>query len=41
MADLLLQEDRILEAQRVLDLLKVQELNDLFSDNVRSAEAEQ
>lgn len=37
LADLLLQQDRILEAQRVLDLLKVQELNDLF-DNVRAAE---
>lgn len=28
LADLLLQQDRVLEAQRVLDLLKVQELND-------------
>ena len=28
LADLLLQQDRILEAQQVLDLLKVQELDD-------------
>lgn len=34
LADLLLQEDRVLEAQRVLDLLKVQELDD-YLDNVR------
>ena len=35
LADILLQQDRILEAQRVLDLLKVQELDDYF-ENVRS-----
>lgn len=35
LADLLLQQDRILEAQRVLDLLKVQEL-DTFLRGVRS-----
>ncbi len=34
LADLLLKQDRILEAQRVLDLLKVQELDD-FLRNVR------
>ncbi|HEY9600014.1 MAG TPA: CHAT domain-containing protein, partial [Allocoleopsis sp.] len=34
LADLLLKQDRVLEAQRVLDLLKVQELNDYLS-NVR------
>ncbi|MBD2128996.1 tetratricopeptide repeat protein [Microcoleus sp. ZQ-A2] len=34
LADLLLKQDRILEAQRVLDLLKVQELDDYLS-NVR------
>ncbi|MEQ8542035.1 MAG: tetratricopeptide repeat protein [Coleofasciculus sp. D1-CHI-01] len=34
LADLLLQQNRILEAQRVLDLLKVQELDDYFN-NVR------
>ncbi|MEM9505413.1 MAG: CHAT domain-containing protein, partial [Cyanobacteria bacterium P01_E01_bin.43] len=34
LADLLLQEDRVLEAQRVLDLLKVQELNE-YLNNVR------
>ncbi|MBE9042501.1 tetratricopeptide repeat protein, partial [Oscillatoriales cyanobacterium LEGE 11467] len=34
LADLLLQNDRILEAQRVLDLLKVQELDD-YLRNVR------
>lgn len=37
LADVLLAEDRILEAQRVLDLLKVQELDDYFS-NVRGTE---
>ncbi|AFZ59825.1 CHAT domain-containing protein [Anabaena cylindrica FACHB-243] len=36
LADLLLRENRILEAQRVLDLLKVQELADYLS-NVRSS----
>ncbi len=34
LANLLLKQDRVLEAQRVLDLLKVQELNDYLS-NVR------
>jgi tetratricopeptide (TPR) repeat protein len=34
LADLLLKQDRVLEAQRVLDLLKVQELEDYLS-NVR------
>ncbi|MGC1199059.1 MAG: tetratricopeptide repeat protein [Geitlerinemataceae cyanobacterium] len=34
LADLFLQSDRLLEAQRVLDLLKVQELDDYFG-NVR------
>ncbi|NET48443.1 MAG: CHAT domain-containing protein [Merismopedia sp. SIO2A8] len=32
LADLLLQEDRVLEAQHVLDLLKVQELDDYLHD---------
>jgi CHAT domain-containing protein/uncharacterized protein HemY len=36
LADLLLQQNRILEAQRVLDLLKVQELDDYFKDIQRS-----
>ena len=36
LADLLLQQDRILEAQRVLDLLKVQEL-DNYLEGVRSS----
>ena len=41
LADLLLQQDRILEAQRVLDLLKVQELDNYLrgvrsSDNARA-----
>jgi CHAT domain-containing protein/Tfp pilus assembly protein PilF len=34
LADLLLKQDRVLEAQRILDLLKVQELDDYLS-NVR------
>ncbi|BBD57070.1 tetratricopeptide TPR_3 (plasmid) [Planktothrix agardhii NIES-204] len=34
LADLLLQEDRVLEAQQVLDLLKIQELDD-YLHNVR------
>jgi CHAT domain-containing protein/tetratricopeptide (TPR) repeat protein len=34
LADLLLQQDRVLEAQQVLDLLKVQELDD-YLNNVR------
>ncbi|NES86727.1 MAG: CHAT domain-containing protein [Moorea sp. SIO2B7] len=37
LADLLIQQDRILEAQRVLDLLKIQELED-FIENVRGNE---
>ncbi|NJR75423.1 MAG: tetratricopeptide repeat protein [Scytonema sp. CRU_2_7] len=32
LADLLLQQDRVLEAQQVLDLLKIQELNDYLRD---------
>ena len=36
LADLLLKQDRVLEAQRVLDLLKVQELEDYLS-NVRGS----
>ncbi|HEY9833914.1 MAG TPA: tetratricopeptide repeat protein [Stenomitos sp.] len=36
LADLLLKQDRILEAQRVLDLLKVQELED-YLNNVRGS----
>ena len=39
LADLLLQEDRVLEAQRVLELLKVQELDDYLRDVERSSEA--
>jgi CHAT domain-containing protein/tetratricopeptide (TPR) repeat protein len=38
LADLLLQENRVLEAQRVLDLLKVQELED-YLRNVRGTTA--
>jgi CHAT domain-containing protein/Tfp pilus assembly protein PilF len=38
LADLLLQQDRMLEAQQVLDLLKVQELEDYLQD-VRGNEA--
>ncbi|MEP0855558.1 tetratricopeptide repeat protein [Trichocoleus sp. DQ-U1] len=37
LADLLLKQDRILEAQRVLDLLKVQELED-YLNNVRGSD---
>ncbi|MGG6242687.1 tetratricopeptide repeat protein [Nodosilinea sp. AN01ver1] len=37
LADLLLQQNRVLEAQRVLDLLKVQELDD-YLHNVRGTE---
>ncbi|MCA1993772.1 MAG: tetratricopeptide repeat protein, partial [Coleofasciculus sp. S288] len=37
LADLLLQQNRVLEAQRVLDLLKVQELED-YLQNVRGSE---
>jgi tetratricopeptide (TPR) repeat protein len=40
LADLLLQENRILEAQQVLDLLKIQELNDYFQDIQRSPRTE-
>ena len=40
LADLLLQQDRLIEAQRVLDLLKVQELDD-YLENVRSSENSQ
>ncbi|MEA5464586.1 CHAT domain-containing protein [Leptothoe sp. PORK10 BA2] len=36
LADLLLQEDRVLEAQAILDLLRTQELEDYFQD-VRSS----
>ncbi|MEL6468644.1 MAG: tetratricopeptide repeat protein [Cyanobacteria bacterium J06623_4] len=39
LADLLLQENRVLEAQQVLDLLRAQELEDYFQ-NVRSGETE-
>jgi len=38
LADLLLKDDRIIEAQRVIDLLKVQELED-YLQNVRGNEA--
>ena len=37
LADLLLKQDRILEAQRILDLLKVQELED-YLNNVRGSD---
>jgi CHAT domain-containing protein len=41
LADLLLQQNRILESQRVLDLIKVQELDDLFDNaQVRSSDSE-
>ena len=40
LANLLLQQNRILEAQRVLDLLKVQELDEYFQDVQRSAQTE-
>ncbi|NJL85591.1 MAG: CHAT domain-containing protein [Leptolyngbyaceae cyanobacterium SM1_1_3] len=40
LADLLLQEDRIVEAQRVLDLLKVQELDDYIRGVERTSETE-
>ncbi|MBD2093475.1 CHAT domain-containing protein [Microcoleus sp. FACHB-1515] len=40
LADLLLQQDRILEAQRILDLLKVQELEDYLQDMQRSGRTE-
>ncbi|MCG8365027.1 MAG: tetratricopeptide repeat protein [Pseudanabaenales cyanobacterium] len=38
LADLLLQQDRVLEAQRVLDLLKVQELDDYLRGVRRNAQ---
>ncbi len=38
LADLLLQQDRVLEAQEVLDLLKLQELEDYQLRNVRGTE---
>ena len=40
LADLLLQQDRIIEAQRVLDLLKVQELDEYLDDIQRNAQTE-
>ncbi|MGB6016789.1 MAG: CHAT domain-containing protein, partial [Nodosilinea sp.] len=40
LADLLLQTDRVLEAQRVLDLLQVQELDDYLQDVQRTAQTE-
>ncbi|MEO0538534.1 MAG: CHAT domain-containing protein [Cyanobacteria bacterium P01_A01_bin.123] len=41
LADLLLQQDRIIEAQRILDLLKVQELDDYLQDVQRNGQTEQ
>ncbi len=40
LADLLLQQNRIPEAQRVLDLLKLQELDDYFQGIQRSADSQ-
>lgn len=40
LADLLLQQNRIIEAQRILDLLKVQELDDYLQDVQRSPQTE-
>jgi CHAT domain-containing protein/Flp pilus assembly protein TadD len=40
LADLLLQEDRIIEAQRILDLLKVQELEEYRRGVQRTADSE-
>ncbi|WP_204153422.1 tetratricopeptide repeat protein [Leptolyngbya sp. CCY15150] len=40
LADLLLQQNRILEAQRVLDLLRVQELDDYLQDVRSTAESD-
>jgi CHAT domain-containing protein/tetratricopeptide (TPR) repeat protein len=37
LADLLLQQDRIIEAQQVLDLLKVQEIEQYFQDEQRAS----
>jgi CHAT domain-containing protein/Tfp pilus assembly protein PilF len=39
LADLLLKQDRVLEAQQIMDLLKVQELED-YLQNIRSASQE-
>jgi CHAT domain-containing protein/Flp pilus assembly protein TadD len=39
LADLLLQQDRVLEAQQVLDLLKVQELDDYFQQTQRGVQS--
>ena len=41
LADLLLRQDRILEAQQVLDLLKVEELNEYLRTPTRSSQTEQ
>jgi CHAT domain-containing protein/tetratricopeptide (TPR) repeat protein len=41
LADLLLKQDRILEAQQVLDLLKVEELNEYLRTPTRSSHTEQ
>ncbi|HEY9878101.1 MAG TPA: tetratricopeptide repeat protein [Leptolyngbyaceae cyanobacterium] len=41
LADLLLQQDRVLEAQRVLDLLKVQELEEYLQDVQRNGNTEE
>ncbi|WP_181016299.1 tetratricopeptide repeat protein [Pseudanabaena sp. BC1403] len=41
LADLLLKQDRILEAQQVLDLLKVEELNEYLRIPTRSSQTEQ
>jgi CHAT domain-containing protein len=41
LADLLLKQDRILEAQQVLDLLKVEELNEYLRTPTRSSQTEQ
>ncbi len=38
LADLLLKQDRILEAQQVLDLLKVEELNEYLRTPTRSSQ---
>ncbi|WP_176453330.1 tetratricopeptide repeat protein [Pseudanabaena sp. SR411] len=41
LADLLLKQDRILETQQVLDLLKVEELNEYLRTPTRSSQTEQ
>ena len=41
LADLLLKQDRILEAQQVIDLLKVEELNEYLRTPTRSSQTEQ